>query len=278
MRITFKYLVITCLLLLFAQVAYSEITLRELTVDASLEKDGSATVRETYVLNVIGNQSMDKYNMNIQYLQKNDLQTWLNNLQFSELKYHIGGREAPISDLIITPSPLYGINYYTEEALAKIILDYKVQVPVQVDNESRGLFIVTNPKPRITRYTLNTKGLNFETTETGDIILPEGTTLTFDLYRGMYIVYVQPLPGNINTTRVSDIKSDTLTWSSTGILPKYVLILEYEQPLDQEITDYIEGLNKNAYDLITGREGLPIIIIVVIAIVSLAYWHRMRNK
>jgi len=277
MKGTFKYFVIAVLTLSLVSIElHAEISLRSLNIDIFMNKDGSAMVREEYILNIISNESMEKYNRNLQYLQKNDLQTWINNLQYSELGYHIGGKDAPITNLIITPSPLYGINYYTEEALAKIILDYNAEAPFESEDKIRGLFIVTNPKPRVTRYTLNHDGLNFDMTENGDIILPHKTKLTFHLDEGMYLLYAQPYPTNMNISRFSDIKEKELVWSS-GILPKFTLIVEYEKPLEQEILDYIEENNNKIYDLFAGSEGIAVIIIIVVILISIVYWHYLQN-
>ncbi|MCD6279801.1 hypothetical protein J7J26_03460 [Candidatus Micrarchaeota archaeon] len=278
MKVTFKYIVIAIIaLILLLPPVYAEITLRNLNIDIFVYQDGSATVREEYILNIYSNASMDKYSLNLQYLQKNDLQTWINNLGFDELRYHIGSRDAPISDLIITPSELYGINYYSEEGLAKIVLDYKVLPPSTIDNETRGLFIMSKPKPRTIRYILNKDSLNFDMTDKGDVLPPKNTKINIHLDKNMRLIYAQPFPSNINVSRFSDISSKDFTWS-TGLLPKFSLVIEYEEPLEVEIINYINEKNESINKVFSGKDGVAVTIIIIIFIISIIFWYHVCNK
>ncbi len=274
----FKYLIsVFVVIILFSGLVYSDVSLWNLTIDVNVNEDGSAFVRETYVLKISGNETMNDYSSNLKYLQQNNLQAWKERLNFTELKYHFGGYYSPIEDLLITPTQLYGINWYTEEALAKITLDYTVKSPTVHDNQTFGLFIITHPKPRVTRYTLNTKALGFDITDDGDVILPSHTSLRFHLKDDMYVYYVQPLPNNVDIEHISDVNVKDLVWSNK-VLPKFTLIIEKEGSLESEIVEYLDHMNKVIYGSLTGREGIPIVIILIIVIVSVIVWYFYIDK
>jgi len=273
MNVRFKYVI---LVFLFLSVAVSELhasySLLGLEITVYVQDDGSAYVQETYTIRISGNESIQKYKESIDLLKRNDIQAWRDTLNIP-LVYHLGGSPVTISDFTLTPQPIVLPFSYLNETTTSIVLTYVITPPAN----STGLFIVTRPAPRLYKYVLNTDAFMFDKTTTGDFILPQNTKMVFVLPDNVVITKINPPPSEPEGIfpPVKGIKK--LVWERTTVLSGFALEFEKEEPLEAEISAFLNKLERFIVDLYSGENLLPSSIITVTFLIALVYVHRLRR-
>lgn len=271
-----KFLKTSFFLLLFASVVFSSFELKELDITIFVHEDGSAHVIEVVTILVSGNESLSAYSdyMSSANYVKNDIATWQSVLDNSQVTYHIGGGQVIITDLVITPGPFYHKNDYLQTAQVDMRLDYDVSAPVD-DDPNTDLFNVDNIKPRTKKYTLNTRAFLFDE-DSGDLIMPAGTTLRFTLPEDVLITNLKPMPSTIQ----GDLPIYGLTeleWSAIR-LTEFTLVFEREETLETEIVEFFQSTSNTIVQLLQGTEGTAIVILVIVLVVTLIYLQRVKKR
>jgi len=252
---------------------FSDFGLKNMDVNLYVEEDGSGHVIETITLYVDGEESMQTYSDYLSY-GSNDIVDWQGVLGVSDLRYHIGGSNVIIEDLVITAGPFYSLNDYAKTALVDIRLDYNVKGPID-DDPTTDLFYVEQIKPRTKQYTFNKKSLLFEQ-DSGDVILPPLTKFKIILPSNVLITNVKPIPVNFEGT-VPYYDQSTLEWKTVR-LTEFTLIYEKEESLESEIVKFFDDFVQNIVILLRGPEGIAIILLVITLVVTLVYLQKVKQK
>ncbi|MFA5105634.1 MAG: hypothetical protein WC506_01615 [Candidatus Micrarchaeia archaeon] len=267
-------------LVLLSTVAHSAFLLRSLQITIDAQKNGDAKVNEKIAMFLDSQNSVDLYKSG---LSINDLGSWKERTGMSEMRYHVSSAKVSIENIRIRPQPLEKCNTVDGTCYATIIIDYTAAPILQpaganATNQTTGMFLMENYRPRTTRYTLNPDTISTKKTDSGDILLDQYTTLTIKIPEDAKLESLQPIPPALVDTLVLPSKDyHTFTWTN-AILPKMELVYTIEDPLEDEIIDFFGTLEANASNLFLGPSGAAIIIIVGISVVSFVYFNRVSGK
>jgi hypothetical protein len=263
--------------------AHAGFSLTDLVVAATLNQDGSAHVEERIDFVVGTASSRQLYESSLEY--KNDLATWKERLELNDVRHHVSLAEVSINDIRVQPQPVKNCNSYIESCEASLVFDYTVLAPSM--NRS-GLLTLDRYKPRTTRYALNSNALSFDVTKTGEILLPKGTKLVVEVPRDAQRIYFSKPPDNLEENAkfatdpsgkikyyVGSLRS--FEWSGQT-LPRFEISYEIEESLESEMVGFIAGMQTYILGVVAGTQGLAVIGLALVVVVSAVYLTSIRKK
>ncbi len=275
-----RQFLIALFLALLAGSSLADFSLRSLSVEANINKDGSVNVEERLEMAVNGQPSRELYEAT--RAAYSDLATWKNRTQLTEMRHHVSRANLNIENLRITPQALGGCNSFLGVCYATVILDYSVPAA----QNGSGLVKVSRYKPRTALYSLVPDALSFEQTKTGDLVLPKGTTISITIPASSEKVYFSSPPQNVNSGAVNfryDPQSNlryymggekTFSWGGDA-LSKFEFTFEVESPLETEVLDFFSELQHAVVRFLTGPEGLAALFILAAGGASAYYFNRL---
>ncbi len=281
MKVTARITAMLFGLLILSSIAHSAFLLRSLQITIDAQKNGDAKINERIAMFIDSQNSVDLYKSG---LSINDLGSWKERTGMSEMRYHVSAAKINIENVRIKPQPLERCNTVDGTCYATIIIDYTATAQKDSQslntstNQTTGMFTLDKYRPRTTRYTLDPETISTKRTEGGDMLLDQFTTLTIKMPAGANVEIIQPVPPElIENMRLPSKNYQSFTWKN-AILPKMELVYTIEDPLEEEIIDFFESMEKNASSLFFGPSGAAIILIVGISVVSFAYFNRVSTK
>ncbi len=266
-----RKLILLAFLLFIMSATYAEFLLEHVDVVISdIQEDGSAHAHESIKMIVTGNYSTSLYDSG---LSLDRLSFWSANTQLKDVKLHINPSTVDIKNLRIRPQPRTKCNPIQGFCHGEIILDY-IASPnyngsssgLQVNNT--GIFSVSQNKPRTHRYTLNPAALSFITSPEGNILLGDQVVLTIRLPTDSVVQDVNPQP----TSGAIELpgKARELSWSDI-VLVKFSFIMDKEDGIDKEVTDFFTRMLSGIIDALRGPQGLALIVLVALVAGSYIY-------
>ncbi len=233
--------VLACTLVLFACIVGSShaYTTLGIEVDLSIQEDGTAHVKERYALLLESDAEIETFE-NYRTLGQNTIIEWRRFV--NELKYHITSRVTPANTKISARRLL-------ELGRRSVVLEleYDINSPV-----------VTTQKlaSRTTLYTLTPSVLSFDTTATGETVLPNVASLVIDVPPSARIQAgnISPDPARIAGNQVVWVGPLTSRWRFSYTM---------EETLSDEVSMFFTDMYDQAANLIPLL--LPIGLLVLVA-------------
>jgi len=270
------------LLLVLANMAFADFSMRTLSVFININKDGSVNSEEKLLLVINGTSSRELYEAT--RAAYSDLATWKERTGLSEMRHHISRATADISNLRVIPQAIERCNSFIGICYATVVIDYVVP---SLQNGS-GLVKVDHYKPRTSKYSLQQDALSFEQTKTGDLVLPEGTTIAISIPQSAEKIYFSTLPQaldenseNFKYDQSANVKyysgdKRIFTWQGDA-LSKFKFTYEIESPLEAEVLEFFQESQKRVTQFFFGAEGLAAIFILA-SVAGSAYYLNQINK
>ena len=225
-----------------------------LSVTVTVQKDGTAHIREKTIFYVDNDAEIEAFKDNLK-LGKSTILAWK---KFSDnIRYHIGGVQSPVDNLTITAGPEYDIK----QNARSVTLDYDL-----VD-----LFVATQKVgSRTLLCTLNEEILGFDKSETRQTILGSNVYFTITLPQTASLVKKDGAVQVGPSPYVYDVSNRTITWfgPSTG---RWVLQYEVEEPLSDEVFGFFSDLYDNLVEL------LPLAVLLLSTIIILTMLIKMKR-
>lgn len=248
--------------------------MRSLGVYVDIAKDGSANVEERLVLVMNTTMSRDLYEATRPAYS--DIATWQNRTGLSEMRHHISRAKAEVTGLRVTPQSIDRCNAILGLCFATVIIDYSVPAGLN----GSGLVKVDRYKPRTALFSLQPDALSFEQTKSGDLVLPEGTNITFSIPQNAEQIYFSSPPQNLVEEGAVSIRyysGRTRQFIWTGnLLPKFQFTYEIESPLEEEVIGFFTDSQKSIMGFFFGPEGLAAIFLAAVAVSSAYYLNRIN--
>ncbi len=265
-------------LLLLVSLSYAEFIIERVDVTLSdISGDGSVRVHENIKFIMKGEYSISIYDSAI---SSNKLSTWTTSTGLKEMKFHVNPSLVNIRDLRLRPQPRSKCNPIAETCHGEIILDYGAY-PSYEGNGSlepvpgTGIFTITKSKPRTNRFTINPKALSFTDTPEGTVILEEHNYLTIQLPQNALLLDVNPFPSDASIELPANVEE--LSWSDI-VLVKFSLVFDVEEGIDKEVSGFFAGIAQGVRDVLSGPQGIPLIVIVVVLVASYLYITMAKRR
>jgi hypothetical protein len=238
-------------------VSFAAFSISSLSVDFTVNADGTVNAMETADILITGNQDIFNYT---EHLSKNDIGTWMQFLGTNLLSIHVDRTYAKVSDIQVRPQPLRNLNTVQERANGRIIITYRVEP--YYENETTnikpetGLFTINSSIPRATKMSLNELALSFVRSSAGDIMLDDRTTLKFTFPEDTLLTDLNPLPSDIKDigTSLFPIRRSEVYWTGM-ILPQLALSAEIKTTMVDEINSYFDDKTKATQSFISTDQG-----------------------
>jgi len=255
-------------MLLFSSLAFAGFSLSSLSVTIFARADGSAHVSEDIRIFIDDKTSIEIYDAGIAIT--NDITSWKVRTNISEVRHHVDRQLVDVRNIIVRPQPRDTCNSFLGTCYATIKMEYDAY-PLTEDGAAKpgtGLFTVSRYKPRTTNYSLNAKALSFDTTQTGEIVLPENQVLTIKLPAESTVLYVDPIPEALREHAFPSSDISSLTWRGRTTLADFELQFQLEQPLRDEVIEFFSSLEGRARAFLFSAEGIAALTLLAIALAS----------
>ncbi|MBI5158863.1 hypothetical protein HY992_01960 [Candidatus Micrarchaeota archaeon] len=239
----------------------------EVLLDANI--DGSSHVQETFRLFMTDKPATEVYDA--MPSSANDIGAWRTRTNISDVRHHFDRSAVNIENIVIRPQPKDACSVFQGTCYGTVVMEYDV-LPIYLNGtqlEGTGPFFTEKTKPRTTSYALNVKALSFETTQKGEVVIPANTKLTIRVPVDA-LVQVTPLPPDLKgkRTRIKASEVEGFSWSGQTTLAGFVFKFDREEPLSTEVVQFFQGIETQAKKLFYSIEGIALMLITVIAIVS----------
>lgn len=259
--------------LLLLSLSFAEFTLTAMDVKMDVDEGGGARVTERLHYIITSSYHISLYEAG---LSKTDLASWSSIISSGDVRYHLDNRVVNIENVVVTPAPTSRCNPLAELCHGEITITYDAKPYVRADGSvvpETGVFSVDAYKPRSKMYTLNAGALSFQTSELGDVILGEDERITFELPQGGKVRYVSPLPDEA----VDSQGRVQMSWQN-AVLAHFSLVFEKEESLDQEVIGFFMGARSELYNFLSGPQGMPALLLVLIIAGSYFYLQAREKK
>lgn len=267
-------------LLFFTSAALADFSMRSLSVSINVNKDGSANVEERLAVAINGTQSRELYDATRSAYS--DLATWKERTGLSEMRHHISRANAEISNIRVTPQAIERCNAFLGTCYSTVAIDYQVMA----SQNGSGLVRVERYKPRTAKYSLRQDALSFEQTKSGDLVLPAGTDIAIAIPQASEKIYFSTLPQSIGADEFRYDQSANLryyiggkrTFSWQGdALSKFQFTYEIESPLETEVIEFFQDMQRAITDFFFGPQGLAALFIIAAGAASAYYFNRVSS-
>ena len=202
--------------------------------------------------------------------------------------YVIGTPEYMVSESLDVPCELLGVETGVGETgiisarQRGLAILNEVHQWLKANDTGSGLVKVDRYKPRTALYTLQTDALSFDQTKSGDLVLPEGTNITFSIPQDAENIYFSSPPQNIADEGAVSIhnysgKTRQFTWNG-DLLPNFQFTYEIESPLEDEVIGFFADSQNDVMGFFFGPEGLAAIFLMATAVVSAYCLNKVNSK
>ena len=271
-----RFLALSELLLVFASpLSFAEFEEVSLCVTILANEDGSAHVREEIRFFMNEPASVEIYDAGSAF--QDDITSWKKRTKVDDVRHHFDTNYVDIRNIVIRPQPKDSCDSFFGTCYGTLKMEYDLY-PV-MENGSvvnrTGIFFANKFKPRTTNYSLNTKALSFEISQTGDIVLPDKTTLLIMIPKDSVVTTLDPLPFDMRNEEFPIIDENSFTWSGRTTLAGFSFEFQREEPLSSEVIEFFSALEERARDLLFSLEGLALLFIIAVAVVS---YYLLKKK
>lgn len=244
------FCVLAALLLAFSSA--SAVTDLSTIVSISLNGDGSAHVKERYDFLLEDALEIEEFEAARIY-GENTILGWR---RFSSgLRYHLSAAGTPLNTKISASRLLDSGSRF-----ARIELDYEVVTSV-VNEEQLG--------PRVKKLTLDAQLLAFDFTSSREIIFPSVFTLRIAAPSAAVV------DRNALSPEPSLLAGNTAEWKGP-LTAKLSFAYTVEKPLNEEVSEYFNGLYKQGVGVIPGAVPVAIILLFVLFLANKALKQRKK--
>lgn len=269
-------------LVILANSAFAEFTLKSLSVFMNVNQDGSVNVEERLAIMMNGSSSELYEETRAAY---SDLGTWKNRTELSEMRHHVSRASAEIANLRIIPQAIERCNAYMMLCHATVVLDYTV---VADSKNGSGLVKVDRYKPRTSKYSLQQSALSFEQTKTGDLLLPPNTNISIAIPIAADKIYFSTIPENLAgeearfrydqsaNVRYYTGNSRIFNWQG-DTLSQFQFTYEIEFPLETEVMEFFQDSQNSVIALFLGPEGIAALIIIGAGALTIYFLNRLNT-
>ncbi|MFH1447473.1 MAG: hypothetical protein ABIG39_01300 [Candidatus Micrarchaeota archaeon] len=265
------------LLLFLSLAAHGEFQQNNLSVTVDLNQDGSAYVKEIVRISM-NSGSPIIYDTAIS--TANDLSSWRTKTNL-DLRFHFNRDVVDITDVTILPQPRDSCSGCVKDVCTQcfgtIIMRYRLG-PIANKSES-GIVFMNHFKPRTINYTINPEAISFESSSSGNIILPENTRFTINVPAGAIVTKLNPLPKEIGGGVELPIHNiSSFSWSGRTQLSTFEFSFQIEEPLSVEVLDFFMSVRDEALRVLYSQEGIAIIFISSVVLISIILLRRHTEK
>ena len=250
------------LFLLIVGGVHASYYINQISINFYVEENGDAQAEEVYNIVITGQVDIGNY---IAHMEEGDIVKWRELLGDEEVRIHVNPLYVGVKDVEVLAQPPRapqgrGDNVVTS---ATLIIRYKV-VPKAKGEPS--LFYVSQVRPRLYKYELNTKALSLKTSALGNFVLDERTSLIFYLPPRARVEEVNPQP--------YEMDEDFVKWRNT-VLVKPKLVFLREISIQEEIADYIEKTSSSIITFLSTKEGK---VVALLSLIILSFYIYLRLK
>ncbi len=250
------------LLFLLVLPSFASFYINDIELNFYALEDGNAHVVERYNIVIEGKVDIGRY---IAHMEESSVLKWQELLGDKEVRLHVNPLYVGVANLEVKPQPPRAPQGRGNDVVtsALLIIEYDV-VPKTAEGES--MFFIEKVKPRLYRYTLNTKALSLQRTALGNFLLDERTSLIFHLPKGSVIEKVNPQPYEMGESYVK--------WRNT-VLVKPKLVFLKEISIEEEINAYFQELGERLAEVLSTKEGVAG---AVLAFIIISFYIYLRFK
>ncbi len=252
--------------------------LSKMEVAFTLYPDGTAHAVESMRLLLNNSQAVKLYQ---DTMQSNDLSTWISQTDITDLRTHVNPASVSVSNLQVRSQSPDNCNSIIGTCFATLVLEYDIR-PLSPDKP--GILKMEDYKPRTTRYTLMPSVLLLPRSSSGDILLSTQTTLRLILPQDATNIRFSQMPNNL-LNETSRFRYDpaqgyfgtehSFLWNDQT-LSKFSLVFEREAALESEIIGYFNRLQQLVFQTAFSWQGLALLLVAAILLVSVVWVHQMR--
>ncbi len=272
-----RFAILCAVLLLMSFIVYADFQLKNLSVTIDMRPDGTASVKEVVRISM---DSGSPIIYDTAMSTANDLSSWRTKTNL-DLRFHFNRDIVDISDVSIRAQPrdncIACVRDVCEICYGTVIINYNLG-PIKNKTES-GLFLMNHFKPRTTNYSLNPASLSFESSTPGNIVLQEDTKLVINVPPGSVITSLNPLPeGMEGSVDFPIYNTQSFSWKGRTTLSNFEFSFQIEEPLSVEVLNFFMSVRDDGLNVLYSREGLAIIMMGIVVLVSLVLLRRYTEK
>ncbi len=272
------------LLLLLIPTLFAGFELRSLKVSVYINSDGSAHATEEALIFMDSESSIRLYEDSVIF---NDLSSWADRTQISDLRTHISRAYVDVVDLRVRPQPVHNCNNLAQTCFATLILDYDV---FALSENTSGITKMSLYKPRTTRHVLNSDVFSFTRSKTNDIILPRGYSLQITIPQIAKAITFSKIPDNADDTSHSTLNYDSVSGANQYLgelrsfiwenqtLSQFALSFEIENSLEYEISYFFSNLQSKLFGLLSSSDGIAYTLAGISFLFPLIWLHSLEKK
>ncbi len=248
--------VLFLVVVMLAQVAHASFDLSSFSVTIDVYKDGRAHVTEVFNIFLTNSETADTYERAKGAINLT-VESWRAQTNLQALRYYVSNVDA--NSVLVKPQRVAPPNPITGARDTSIIVEYDTITP---------LFNTTQTKPRTTHYELDRSAIVFESSASGEIIIPEKSNLTIRIPKATLLALSPPpdIPGEVSLPN-NDQK--VFTWLGRSTLTKFSVVFETEETLESEVIGFFQNTQAKFLEFLTSLWG---VLLVLVALIALAAW------
>ncbi|MEW6329423.1 MAG: hypothetical protein AB1468_04860 [Candidatus Micrarchaeota archaeon] len=250
-------------LMMLAQSAQASFELSSFSVTIQAYKDGRAHVTEVFNIFLTDSETADTYERAKGAINLT-VESWRAQTNLQALRYYVSNVDA--SSVILKPQRIAPPNPITGARDTSIIVEYDTLTP---------LFNTTQTKPRTTHYELDRSLIVFESSASGEIIIPEKSNLTIIIPKNAMLLALSPQPDVPSEVSTPSSTQNVFTWLGRSTLTRFSTVFETEETLESEVIGFFRDSQARFVDFITSIWG---VLLVLVALIALAAWFSARIR
>ena len=222
--------------------AFTDLTLN---VTVQLNPDGTAHVIEESRISLDSMAEIDTFTSSMAAIGTT-IEDWRKLTNSANIRYH-------------TTAVPVNTNLAPKMAgsIAVIMIEYDTSEPlVSIDKETA----------RKSSYTLDQNRFNFQTSRTGALVLPQGTTLSVVLPQDAILMNAIPQPTSVD--------GRTYTWRGPFTIARFDFSYERQQSLGTEVSEFFSDVGHTMSGFLGTALGGLTIVIIVLALLVLGLMRR----
>lgn len=258
-----KYLYILLFAVFFASLAHAGFTRTFMTMQITINEDGSAIVRNDIRFYMNSTDSIDLYKLSLK--TTNDIAGWRQRLGLNDIKYYVDTSRVQIEKVTIQAYSPDTCNFDQTACYGTLSYEYRIKPPT---NTTGLVKIEKYIRPRVIKYSLNTDLLSFETSAVGEKYIPERTSVEIVIPSDSVNVKMSPMP----VEYIDSIPkgANKFTWQGRITLTNSELTFERKVSLMTEVAEFFNTLFSSISSWLFSLQGM--ILIVSILMIWVGYY------
>ena len=247
-----KYLYILIFGMLFVNILHAEFTRSFMTMQVTINTDGSALIKNDIRIYMSTSDSIDLYKLSLK--TTNDIAGWRERLGLDDVRFYVDTSKVQIEKISIQPTSPDTCNY--DQTACYGTLSYQYTVKPGTNNS--GLVTVDKyVSPRVIKYTLNPDVFVFDVSPIGEHYIPERTSVEINLPSDVVNVKISPQSAEY----IDEIPrgATKFTWQGRLTMTNAELSFERKEPLLSEVVSFFDNLASMISSWLLSLEGIVII-------------------